>query len=327
MLRDAERAHPSPESLENQVGLRSGSFSPIQTPLVVSGIDRQVLDFMRSQLAPWNMMPVQGGSMSQVDIEGLDTELHPGSAIGVQLVRGDMNLSGIGTVTYRDEEKILAFGHPMFFAGDVTLPMTAAYVHLAVSNYINSFKMASSTEVIGSITQDRLTGISGQIGQFPRMLPLDVSIHSDSASSAEHEYHFDVADHQLFSSLFMKIASFNALLSTEKMLGDLTIYTRMTIEFKDTPPLVTEDHFSGSFGPIPAILGAFAPLDMLMNNRLEPVSIEKVSLDMDVKSAISPAEIVGVRVRDHIIHPGEDVEVTITPAPPMDRQISRSQGA
>ncbi|MCP4405911.1 MAG: hypothetical protein GY801_52535 [bacterium] len=326
MLRDAERAHPLPESSQGSAssalptssgnaGIASSHFSPIQTPLVVSGVDRQVLEFMRTQLTSWNMMPVQGGSMSQADVDGLDTDLQPGSAVGVQLLRGDMNLSGIGTVTYRDEEKIIAFGHPMFFAGDVKLPMTAAYVHLAVSNYINSFKMASSTKIVGSITQDRLTGISGQIGQLPRMLPLDVNIHSDSSSVAEHNYHFEVAEHRFFSSLFMKVASLNALLSTEKMLGDLTIYTRINIEFKDAPPLAVENHFSGSFGPVPAVIGAFAPLDMLINNRIEPVSFERVSLDMDIKNAISSAEIVSVRVRDHIVHPGEDVETTITLRP------------
>ena len=322
MLRDAERAQPGGESSTSQTGLRSGPFHQILTPLIVSGVDRQVLDFMQSQFAPWNMMPVQGGSMSQVNVEKVDTDLQPGSAVGVQLVRGDMSMSGIGTVTYRDQENIIAFGHPMFFAGDVNLPMTAAYVHLAVPNYYKSFKMASATKIVGSITQDRMTGISGQIGQLPRLLPLDVSIHSDSTLVADHDYHFEVADHRLFSSAFMKTASFYALLSTEKELGDLTIQTRFTIEFKDEPPLVAEDHFSGSSGPIPVIFGAFAPLDMLINNSLEPVSFEKVSLDMTIKNALTSAEIVGVRVRKHIVHPGDDVEAAITLRPYGQKELT-----
>ena len=325
MLRDAKRAQPTAESQQEQVRIAgSGRFHQILTPLVVSGVDQQILDFMQAQLSPWHMMPVQGGSDSHIADEDLDTDLQPGSAVGVQLIRGDMNMSGIGTVTYRDKNTIIAFGHPMFFAGDVNLPMTAAYVHLTMPTYDKSFKMASSTEVVGTITQDRQTGISGQIGLLPRMLPLDVSVHSDSASIAEHDYHFEIADHRLFSSLFMKIAGFYSLLTTEKTMGDLTIQTRLTVEFDDASPLVTEEHFSGSFGPIPAILGAFAPLDMLLNNRLEAVSLAKVRLEMDLKSALTSAEIVGVRVRDHIVHPGEDLETTITLRPygQEDRSIT-----
>ena len=41
----------------------------------------------------------------------------PGSSLGVELVRGDAEMGGIGTVTYRRGDQILAFGHPMLNAG------------------------------------------------------------------------------------------------------------------------------------------------------------------------------------------------------------------
>ena len=113
----------------------------------------------------------------------------------------------------------------------------------------------------------------------------------------------------------MKIASLNALFSTEKTLGDTTIQTRTTIVLEGVPPLVVEEQFTGNQNPIPAILLAFAPLDVLMNNKFEPISLEQVSLEMTIKDTLQFAEIVGVRVRDNIVSPGEDVEVTITLRP------------
>ncbi|PID60052.1 hypothetical protein CSB45_00760 [candidate division KSB3 bacterium] len=313
MLRDAERARSTTGASAQHAVHGAGPFHHILTPLVVSAVDRQVLAFMQDQFAAWNMMPVQGGSGSyRAADKQLDTDLQPGSAVGVQLIRGDMAMSGIGTVTYRNGKHIIAFGHPMFFAGDVNMPMTSAYVHVAVSNYHKSFKMASSTAVVGTILGDRLTGISGQLGMQPRLLPLSVSIHSDSVSPADRHYHFELVDHRIFSPLLIKIAGLHSLLTTEKGLGELTIQTRLTVDFDDAPSLTTEDYFSGSSGPVSAILGAFAPFDMLMNNQLESVDVRRVSLDMDLKNALRTAEITGLRVRNNIVHPGEEIDATVT---------------
>ena len=46
----------------------------------------------------------------------------PGAPLGVQLVRGDLSVTGIGTLTHRVGDKIVGFGHPLLFGrshGDV----------------------------------------------------------------------------------------------------------------------------------------------------------------------------------------------------------------
>lgn len=331
MLRDAERVRSRPKAsqnvflpFENETPAAGRAFhlTPIQTLLTISGADPQVLSFMEEQLAPLNIMPVQGGSASQALLQEADTDLKPGSAVGVQLVRGDMDISTVGTVTYRDGDRIIAFGHPMFFAGDVQFPMTAAYVHLTVSNLMNSFKLASSLKPVGSILQDRRTGISGIIGQLPRMLPLEVSVRYAKNSGETQQYMFEVIDHAIFTSQFMKVASLDALLATERFLGEFTISTRTTIEFEEFPPLIIEDQFTGKSNPIPAILGAFAPLDTLINNILEPITVKKVSVGMTVKDSLQFAEIVGLRVQNNIVSPGEEIEATISLRPYGEKVIT-----
>ena len=52
--------------------------------------------------------------------------VEPGSAIGVELVRGDMSTVATGTVTYVDGATCFAFGHPLFGIGEVYLPMVDA---------------------------------------------------------------------------------------------------------------------------------------------------------------------------------------------------------
>ena len=55
--------------------------------------------------------------------------VEPGSAIGVELVRGDMSTVATGTVTYVNGSDVLAFGHPLFGIGEVYLPMVDAEIH------------------------------------------------------------------------------------------------------------------------------------------------------------------------------------------------------
>ena len=49
------------------------------------------------------------------------------SAVAVDW-RGDLNFSAIGTVTYRDGDRVLIFGHPFFQSGEVRLPLSTAHI-------------------------------------------------------------------------------------------------------------------------------------------------------------------------------------------------------
>ncbi|GAK57806.1 hypothetical protein U27_04773 [Candidatus Vecturithrix granuli] len=330
MLRDAERGMAASEvrqidslwpSGKTQPTLASLQLRPIQTPLIVSGGDARVLTFMEQELSDFYLTPLQGGGAAQTAAQFSDPDLEPGAAVAIQLVRGDMDISAVGTVTYRDNQTILAFGHPMFLAGQVNLPMTSAYVDLIVSNLINSFKMASPLKTVGTITQDWYTGIAGVIGQTPRMVPLEVTVQSGGEPVHATHYEFEVIDHTQFTSLFMKIASLNALLATEKMIGDATIHTRTTIALKEAEPLVLENQTTGQANLIPAILQSFAPLDALINNQFEPVAVERVAVEISVNNSIQWAELFGVRVSNNMVRPGETLDVTMI-LRPYNRELT-----
>ena len=49
--------------------------------------------------------------------------LKPGETIAGVLVSGDKSITGMGTVTYNDGKRVLAFGHPFFNLGQMSMPM------------------------------------------------------------------------------------------------------------------------------------------------------------------------------------------------------------
>jgi len=323
MLRDAARLDTQTANLHAP---QAFGFTPISTPLMVSGMDARGFEFFEQQVAGWNMKPVQGGGVANALTKDADLDLQPGSAVGVQLVRGDMEISGVGTVTYRDGDNIIAFGHPMFWAGAVNFPMTAAYVHLNVSTLIFPFKMASPLEAVGAITQDRKTGISGKIGQVAPMIPFDVTLAMSEGNAEPRRYTFEIADYKLLASLLMKIATLNALFAYDNAQeGEFAIRAKTTISFAEAEPLIVENRFVGKDSPIPAVIGAFAPLDALMENKFEPVRLNKVAVEMTVRHATPTAEITGIKLKETIFRPGEEIETLLSLQPYGQEAVSMSQ--
>ena len=122
------------------------------------------------ELARFGLIPVQGGGASEGEAE--IGPLEPGAALGVQFVRGDLSATGMGTLTYRDEDRVVAFGHPMFFAGTIDLPMTGATIYDVLPSTYWSFKLGAATGLLGVIRQDRLPAIAGLVGEKPDMVPV-----------------------------------------------------------------------------------------------------------------------------------------------------------
>lgn len=329
MLADARRNSPVKQawtgySQGTTTGQAAASFQmlPIQTPLLLSGIDPRALPLMREQLAAFAMTPVQSGNMVTGTSPTTGPELEPGSAVGVQVIRGDMNATAVGTITYRDQQSVLAFGHPMFSAGEVNLPMTSAYVHFVWSTQLIPFKVASPLQSLGAITRDYRTGIAGTIGAVPAMIPLKVTVHDAANQAANRQYTFEVIDHPLFAPVFVTLAGMNAMLANESAYGETTVRTQTTITLRGYPPLIMEDVSTGVQDLLAPVIKAFTPLQIVLKNSFTPVAIEHIALDISVEHTVQDAEIVGLRIGRNEVHPGETVDATILLQPYGEAQTT-----
>ena len=145
-------------------------MAPIATPAMVSGVSSRSLERLAETFAPFGVEPVSGPGAMKYD---KPIPLVPGSAAGASLVVGDIDMTAVGTVTYRKGNQILAFGHPFLQMGAVDLPLTTAWVHDVFPSIQRSFKIASPVKIVGSVRQDRPWGISAHIGQQSDLIPLE----------------------------------------------------------------------------------------------------------------------------------------------------------
>ena len=191
---------------------------PIDTPLTFSGFNSSVLTEFGPLLQNLGITPVMGGAGSSLRASkpaaGWQQSLQPGDSVAGVLVSGDMSVTGLGTVTYNDGKRVLAFGHPFFNLGPVDMPMSKGEVLTVLASSYQPNKMANATEIVGSLHQDRHSGIMGVLGMESPMIPVTVKVRSFGEKDGvrgEKDFHFNVFQHQKWTPYLMMMTLYNAL--------------------------------------------------------------------------------------------------------------------
>ena len=207
-------------------------MTPIVTPLAASGFSPRALSLLGDRLRPLGMAPMAGGAAPEriVREEG-DRPLVPGSPLSIAMVTGDFDLSGIGTVTHVEGNRVYGFGHPMMSLGTCDLPMMTGYIHTVYPRASVSMKMGSPLKVVGVIDTDVSTSVAGRIGPKPDMLPLTVKVKTSRYADAQ-TYHVEIVrEPMLLSSLVMAVLT-NAIDTEGNLPEELTAHLSATMRLK-----------------------------------------------------------------------------------------------
>jgi hypothetical protein len=228
MIEDAKRAAPeiaAPPLRTSETGL-----SPVETPIMVSGMSGRTIEKLSAELKKYNMVAVPSGSGSP--IHDVPDTFVPGSAIGALLVSGDMDMTGIGTVTFVDGDLIVGFGHPFFGTGQVDMPISTAVIHTVFPGMSLSFKIGSPAKIVGQLTQDRSTCIAGRYGKSSRMIPVNVNF-SNIDEKLSHVMRVQIVDNPgWFPFLLMSVMS-NGLDTFDPTEKPRTTLTRLEVKLSD----------------------------------------------------------------------------------------------
>ena len=188
---------PAPASVAeaDPGGFAARGFRPLRPVFILSGLSPRVADLMKPYLDALGLSTASlGGSLDPAIPTGPGPALQPGDAVSVALATGDITLAGTGTVSRVDGDRVVAFGHTMMNLGSIELPLCSAEIITIVPSALESLKIANTGPVIGTITQDRLSAVSGILGRRPDMIDVDITVASGHAG--ERRLHFQVARQQ-----------------------------------------------------------------------------------------------------------------------------------
>src|SRR6185503_1009164 len=106
----------------------------------------------------------------------------------------------------------------------------------------NSFKLAVPGRMVGSISQDRATGILGQLGHSARMIPVKLNLHTSRDSIEEFSY--EIVSDEFLTPLLLNITVFNSIGTQERSVGEATISVSGSINIDGQEPIVLQRRFS-----------------------------------------------------------------------------------
>lgn len=257
---------------------------PIATPLVMSGFEPAATDPLVASFRNAGFVPMGAAAAGRAGMADFDGPLKPGDAVGVTFVSGDLELGATGTVTHVDENKVYAFGHPMYNLGPIDFPMTRAYVYTVLPSLFSSAKLSSTGEVIGAFNQDRATAIAGRLGPAPSLLPVTMTLEADRGGS--RSFKFNAVKDQLFGPLMTYTALVNTLTSYERQFGTATYSVRGQLRLKNHDAIAFDNMFAGENAASNTSAYVVAPITAMVNNDYESVDME--GLDISVKSTEQP---------------------------------------
>jgi hypothetical protein len=286
------------------------SFQPIATPLTFSGFSQASLNAFAPQLLQAGLLPVAsaGGSAAITPMKKADDRtLVGGDSVSMQLTRGDYSLAASGTVTWRDGEKIYAFGHPFLGLGISDLPMSESHVVTVIPNVNNSFKLAVPDAMVGSMTQDRATGVFGKLGQAPKMIPVKVTLNTSRGQT--QEINFEVVKDDFLTPLLLNLATFNAVTANERGLGDSTIDLTGEIKIKGQDSITLQRRFTGSQAAQFVAAATAIPISTLLRSRFDDLQIDQIVLNLNSTDGSKAATLERIAIDKTQIKAGDTIEV------------------
>jgi SpoIVB peptidase S55 len=311
-----------PASLFAQLGARAATNTaltpyvgqtivPIATPVTFSGISQNVLEAFAGDLKRIGIQPIAGvggGSSLGPMVPANENTLAAGSSVSVQLVRGDFTIDAAGTVTYRDGERIYAFGHPFLSSGATSWPMAESSIVTVVPNLNNSFKLSAAGNLVGSINQDRSVGVYGQLGDKPRMVPVRVTVHT--SRNKTEAYSFEIVSDPFLTPLLTRITMFSAITATERQIGGQTLKLGGRIAINGQPDIVLDNSFTSPNGAgLFAVNAVAQPLAVLFNSGFNALDLRSIEVDVTSTDSRSSGSLNRLWVDKTEVRRGESIEM------------------
>ena len=279
---------------------------PLRTPLIVGGLSQAGFEKLRefvSERIPYVdvIQGSGGGSGRGVPLFLGPTELEPGSSIGVQIASGDLDLTAIGTLTWvSDDGRFLAFGHPFLGDGVTDLPFVTSRILYTMRALDRSYKMGEPIEVVGTVTQDRLTAVGGYLRQVPKMVNCRLEV-VDLDLGRKRRYEYSVVNKEQWLSFFAWLIPMEGITYAVDRMGPGTVKVKFSIRGEGlAEPIERENIMYSAYGVSSDALSEFMEaLNMVtaMNNFRE-VCVTNVEIRIEVSSDRRTMDIVRARYQN-----------------------------
>jgi hypothetical protein len=303
-----------PGGMAQQVGAGNGAYlEPIAAPLVFSGFLPSVVGHVSGELEKYGMMASEGGTAPP---SPADAELKPGDMASMVLVGGDLSVSAGCTVTAVVGNRVYLCGHPLFGFGKVNIPMARAHVVATLPSSMSSTKIMNTGGLIGSITDDRVTGVMGHVGPAPPMIPVSLDVET---GEVQKHFHFNIMENSKLTPLLVSAVTLNGVHSSLAYNEGTTFQLKGSIDIAGHSAVHLENMFVPNDQPVPDAFPIAAQVQsifgQIFHNPYEQPHITGIHLTVRSLTNARWAAIDSAWSNKKEVHPGETVMVKVALRP------------
>ncbi len=297
--------------------LQPGRPVQVATPLLLGGMTDEAIDVLSRELSPFGLEPVQagGGSAQPSEAQKAAAKFIDGGSIGVQLVRGDIQATATGTITYVEGERLLGFGHPMLNAGQVGLSTCTSKVVHILSSQMRSFKLAEGIVPHGTLIHDRQATIVVDQSSRADMMPMRVRLNG-VPNAPRTTWNVELANHRLLTTGLAFSTLFNAVSASAVDRADVMLNVKSRVQVENHGTIETEDV---GYTPLGAAdsgalssLRMFGVLSAVYDNPFEAAHVSGIDVELDIRFGRDVTSIVDAQVSSDTVDPGKPVHVYVT---------------
>ncbi|WP_170286040.1 SpoIVB peptidase S55 domain-containing protein [Nocardioides rubriscoriae] len=215
-----------------------------------------------------------------------------GGNIAASVSYGDITMAGVGTATSVCDGRVVGFGHPLAYLGSTTLGLHPAdAVYIQPDSLGSPFKVANIAPPVGTITDDRLTGITGGFGTLPEAATItsDVTYDGRARTGTSDVLVQDFAGEVTF---YQMIANQDRVLDGPATGSELLTWTITGTDQGEPFSLSYTDRWSGRYLLEEPSFSVAGVVEIL--NSLEGVTIGSVTAAADVDDDLTTHTVVGM---------------------------------
>jgi len=309
---------------------------PVSTPLITTGLSGRSLDILMSGLSSHGTSAMLVTDVLDIGIQpeirglsslgltllplagsGASAEADPatlvaGGSVGVALATGDVSIGSLGTITYRDGDALIGYGHPFINNGSSQFPLAGVSIISTMKSFEASFKLGTLSDSLGTILEDRAAAIGGRLGPVADLIELSLSVH-DADLNRDHSYSIGLVDEPRLIPELLLSTGFQAIDTTLDRVGQGTVEVTYQIYGDNMPfPLERKDVFFSSTD-----VAVYAPwqlasiVSFLQYNAFEDPEITRIAASMQVTEEIKGIQIGSLVLDRPFYAPGDTIHYDV----------------
>lgn len=256
--------------------------------------------------------------------------LLPGDAIAAVWAIGDYTQIEKGNVTeVTDSNEFYAFGKSVFNrVGLINAPLIRLDVLNTIKGFNRNFQIANPGLIVGTIQEDRASGVYGQLGEKPQLLEVEVIIHDVLYDKVYEAFTLVINDEIFYPQLVPAAVSHSISkhldVSWEGTI-DLAFEITFTIDSGAVKTWGARNIFFGDQITSLAVNDLTKTLNTLAENDFGKVHIDKISVEVFWTPARETARIESLEITDcdglwkkderYVLKRGEEISLIVAIRP------------